>query len=126
MTANAHRGEIKITLEGAAYVLRPDFEAAAAIDTQLGSIIDVTRRALAENSLSFREIAVIVCEGMRAQGRATGDQSLIGAKLPRVQQMVFEAGMVSLQPAVLEFLANAITGGATPAGNAEATATGTA
>ncbi len=111
--ANAHRGEIKVRLD-ADYVLRPDFEAMAAIDDQLGSIIDVTRKALTSQSLSFREISVIVCEGIRAHGRATDSRALQCVNLSRVQQLVYEAGLLSLIEPVLQFLTAAVTGGAEP------------
>ena len=122
MSANPHRGEVVVKLD-ADYVLRPDFEAVAAIDEQLGSIIDVTRRALADNSLSFREMSVIILEGMKAQGRATGDEQLVGAKLKRVQHLVFEAGILSVIGPVIQFLTNAVIGGAKPEGNAPAAET---
>ncbi len=124
MTANPHRGEVTIKLD-ADYVLRPDFEAAVAIDEQLGSIIDVARRALGDQSLSYREISVIVTEGMRAHGRATGDEMTANAKLKRVQQLIYDAGIynVSVIVPVMQFLANAVTGGAQAVGNAAATET---
>ena len=116
--ANAHRGEITIRLD-ADYVIRPDFEAAAAIDEQLGSIIDVARRALSEKSLSYREASIIICEGMKAQGRAKDDKTMQAVNLRRVQQLVYEAGMLTVLGPCLGFLAAAVTGGA-DAGNAPA------
>ena len=118
MTANPHRGEIAIRLD-ADYVIRPDFEAAAAIDEQLGSIIDVARRALSEKSISYREASIIICEGMKAQGRATDDKTMQAVNLRRVQQLVYEAGMLTVLGPCLGFLAAAVTGGA-DAGNAPA------
>jgi hypothetical protein len=120
--ANPHRGEVTVKLD-ADYVLRPDFEAVAAIDEQLGSIIDVTRRALAENSLSFREVSVIILEGMKAHGRAANDPTARAFTLKRVQHLVFEAGILSVIGPVIQFLSNALIGGAKPEGNAPAAET---
>ena len=119
--ANKHRGECVVELEGAEYVLRPDFEAVAAIDDQCGSIIELAKRALSTQALSFREVSIVIAEGIKAQGRKTDNIGLKGTKLDRVQKMVFDAGMVAVLPAVVSFLAAAVTGGMKPdAGEAEA------
>jgi hypothetical protein len=119
MAANPHRGEIAVTLGGAEFVLRPDFEAVAAIDSQLGSVMMLTRRAIAQPaSLSLAEMAVVVTEGIKAHGRATGGVNA-HAGLDTVKRMIFDAGIPSVMEAVLQFLAAAVTGGAKdqPQGN---------
>lgn len=122
MSANSHRGEVSVKLaDGVGYVLRPDMTAVVAIEAQCGSIIDLSRRALSGGSLSFGEVSAVVLEGMRAHGRETKNSDLIGANLKKVQQLVFDAGLVAVVPAVIAFLSAAVTGGAAPkAGEAEA------
>jgi hypothetical protein len=117
--ANPHRGEIAVTLGGVKFVLRPDFEAVAAIDTQLGSVMLLTRRAIAQPaSLSLAELAVVVTEGIKAHGRATGGVNA-HAGLETVKRMIFDAGIPTVMEPVCRFLAAAVTGGAKepPPGN---------
>ncbi len=111
MSANKHRGEIAVTLEGAAYVLRPDFEAVAAIDEQLGGILNIAKRSFEGQTLTLHEIAVIVCEGLRAHGRAGGLASLKAVKLEAVKRQVFASGVTTLLEPAMEFLRAALTGG---------------
>lgn len=109
--ANRHRGEIAVTLSGTEFVLRPDFEAVAAIDDQLGSVIALTRRAIAEPaSLSLSELAVVVAEGIKAHGCAAGDSNA-HVKTDKIKRMIFETGIPTVVPQVVRFLTDAITGG---------------
>jgi hypothetical protein len=109
--ANGHRGEIAVTLEGTVFVMRPDFEAVAAIDAELGSIVQITRRAVADPaSLSLGEIAVIVAEGIKAHGRAAKNSNAhVGTQ--KIKRMIFDAGIPTVVPAVCAFLGAAVTGG---------------
>lgn len=110
--ANAHRGEIAVTLAGTVFVMRPDFEAVAAIDQQLGSVIGLTRRAIAEPaSLQLHELAVVVAEGIKAHGRAVKDSNA-HVSTDKIKRKIFDAGIPTVVPAVLAFLTAAITGGA--------------
>jgi hypothetical protein len=120
MSANPHRGEYPITLEGHEYTLRLDYEAAAAIDEQLGSILDVAQRALNLGSISMKEMAVIVCEGIKAHGRATANPMLTGSNPDRVGRMIYETGIIGCIKPVALFLAGALGGGAEAAGNGPA------
>ncbi len=118
-SANAHRGEIAVTLAGTVFVLRPDFEAIEAIDDQLGSIVMLTRRAIAQPaSLSLAELAVIVAEGIKAHGRSVKDSNA-HVSTDKIKRMIFEAGVPTVVGTVCQFLALAVTGGAkeTPPGN---------
>ena len=114
MSANPHRGEIAVTLDGREFVLRPDFEAAAAIDTALGSVVEVARRGVADPAaLSLQELSVILTEGIKASGRAAkSDDAHVGVQ--KVKRLIFEAGVPSVIGPVMQFLALAITGGAKP------------
>lgn len=111
-TPNRHRGEIGLTLSGMKLVMRPDFEAVAAIDEQLGSIVGLTRRAIGQpESLSLHELAVIVTEGVRAHGRAN-KTSEAHSKLEKIKRMIFETGIPVAVAPVCQFLGQAVTGGA--------------
>lgn len=110
--ANPHRGETTVTLKGTVFGLRPDFEAVAAIDDQLGSVVALTRRAIAEPaSLTLNELAVVVAEGIKAHGRAARDSNA-HVSTDKIKRQIFETGIPTVVPAVLAFLTAAITGGA--------------
>ncbi len=113
--ANAHRGENEIDLGAAGtFVLRPDFEAVAAIDAQLGGIIGVAKRAFETNGagLTLKEMAVIVAEGMKGQARKEGRTA--AAKVDKVGEMIFNAGLPNALGPCMAFLGNAISGGSEP------------
>lgn len=121
MGANPHSGEVEVTLDGSTYVLRPDFMAMVEIEEAVGSVIDLTRRALADQSLSFVELAAIIAAGMRAHQRQQPDGLPDNVSMDRVRELVFKTGIVNPEiiGAALRFLTNAVTGGAEP-GNAAA------
>jgi len=121
MSANAHRGEFPIRLEETDYVMRADYEAVAAIDEQLGSILDVAQRALTQGSISLREMAVIVCEGLKAHGRKEGNPLVSAYNPRRVGEMIFETGATNCLKPICQFLVAALNGGVI-AGNGEAAA----
>jgi hypothetical protein len=113
--ANAHRGEIEIDLGAAGkFALRPDFEAVAAIDAQLGGIIAVAKRTFETNGvgLTLNEMAVIVAEGMKGQARKEGRTA--AAKVEKVAEMIFTAGITNAIGPCMVVLSNAVMGGATP------------
>ena len=116
--ANAHRGEFPIQLDGTEYTLRADYEAVAAIDSQLGSVMDVCLRLVRDGSLSFREMSVIVCEGIKAHGRATGNVMQQSANPKRCGEMIFASGMATCVRPVADFLMASLNGGVVPEGNA--------
>lgn len=116
--ANPHRGEIAVMLD-ARYVLRPTFEAVAAIESSLGSVMDLARRVAREPyTMTRRELAVIVTEGMRAWGQANNDTNTKLARVEKVERLIFAAGMPSVLEPVGLFLMAAITGGANDEGEA--------
>ncbi len=109
--ANKHRGEISVTLDGVAYVMRPDFEAVAAIDETLGSVIALTKRAVGDPaSLSLTELAVVVTEGIRAHGRAN-KTSEAHSGVDKIKKLIFASGIPNVVPSVCQFLAQSVTGG---------------
>ena len=117
--ANAHRGEVEIDLGAAGtFVLRPDFEAVAAIDEQLGGVVAVAEKAFREPaSLTIAQMAAIVSEGMKGQARKEGRTA--AANPEKVARMLFDAGLPNAIGPCIAFLGNAITGGVQiEAGNA--------
>jgi hypothetical protein len=116
--ANPYRGEISVTLDGAEFVLRPDFDAILAIDEALGGITALARRGLADlTSMTLSELAVVITEGIKAHGRSTGSSNA-HAGVDNVKRMIFKAGIPTVLPAVGKFLAAAVTGGV-EAGNVQ-------
>lgn len=116
--ANPHRGEITIDLgQHGQFVLRPDFEAVAAVDAQLGGLLPLANRVFRDSAaLTLDEMAVIVAEGMNGAARKEGRAA--GMKVEKVKRMIFEAGMSdALLPCVL-FVSNAIGGGNTETADA--------
>lgn len=114
--ANKHRGEITVALGSRQFTLLPTFEAVAAIEAALGSVIALTKRGINDaSSLTMTELAVVVTEGIRAHGRATGSSDAHSG-VDVVKRLIFEAGLPRTVPAVIDFLAAAVTGGseATP------------
>jgi hypothetical protein len=118
--ANKVRGEFPIELAGTTYVLRCDYEAFAAIDDQLGSIVDVAMRATLNNSLSAKEMAVIVCEGMKATGRKEGNKLADAYTARKVGELIFQTGVHNCVLPVLQFLVASLNGGTIREGNGEA------
>ena len=108
---NKHRGEVEITLDGKAYVMRPTFEAMAEIEAKIGhGILWLATRA-SEGDIGITEVAVIIAAGLKAAGEpATADT---------VGPIVFRTGLVKVLVPVGEYLTSALMGGEPP-GEAEA------
>lgn len=125
--ANGERGEMAISLGGVSYTLRPDHTAMYAIDDAVeGGIIAFAIEANRRGTMPVSVIALIIAEGMRAQGRATNDQALAASSTDVVRRLVFEAfrepnGATGLNALAMRYLAAALSGGVTP-GNVEAAA----
>ena len=112
--ANPHRGEISVTLAGQPFVLRPDFDAIMAIDEALNGIVALTRRAVQDPAaLTITELAVVITEGIKAQGRSTGSVNA-HTGTDAVKRMIVTAGIPTVLAGVTQFLAAAVTGGAEP------------
>lgn len=112
--ANAHRGEIEIDLGAAGkFVLRPDFEAVAAIDEQVGGVVALAEKVFRQPaSLTLHEAAVIVAECMKGQQRKAG--GTVGANVEKVKRYIYEAGIVKVIEPCVALLGHAVTGGAAP------------
>lgn len=113
--ANPHRGEQTVEMDGASYTLRPTFEAAVAIEEQLGSLLALTFAIAADGaSLTLKQAGVVVTETMRAGGQQ--------ASLRKVTELLFNLGYPKVLPQVVALLTAMVNGGAeakpgAPSGN---------
>jgi len=140
-TANAERGEVLIELRGKPYPMRPSYEAQVAIETRLGTSIEdlwvrsarfaeamfrgtsaeagdrmgaILRADFGPNiGLKLTELAVIVCEFMRAAGREREDVDLKATAHEKTAELLAEIRMAAY-PAICTVLNNALSGGASP------------
>jgi hypothetical protein len=109
------RGEVTLRLDGQEYHLRPSWQAIRTCEKETGrSLFELTNIARA-NGLSLTEMAVITAEMMHAYGRSHPDDPLVtdhlGAKPDRLEELIFEAGALSIQPRLTILLLAALTGG---------------
>lgn len=118
------RGQMVLELGGQKYVLRPSFEAQLAIESKLRPIASLAAEA-ERNALSLHEMGVIVCEFMRAQGKASPDDPLAGdyqgANPTRCSELIFEAGSMAVCMKLYLVLLGAVTGGYDAKGELKAT-----
>jgi len=121
VTANPLRGELTITLEGVEYPLRPSYTAITAFEEKTGKSLQELAISADGGALSLAQMAVIVVETMTAFGRANDRKDLVGWKVEHVRELLFNAGLMIVQPRIALLLAMALTGGHNPG---EATATG--
>lgn len=112
------RGRMLMPLGDADYVLRPSWEAIDTIEETLGRSLLELSAAATSGALRIRDMAVIVTEMMKAEGRAdpNAGPSYSGAKAAKVAELLFEqpAAMISARLAVV--LVGAVTGGYTASG----------
>ncbi len=67
---NAARGEVLLTVAAKEYVLRPTFQALAAIEGRTGdSVLDIIRRG-ARGSAKVADVYAVLAEGSRAGGKS--------------------------------------------------------
>lgn len=113
MTANPERGEVEIVLDGKPYPMRPSYEAAIAIEQELGSLIRLFRRVHESgDGLTIREMACIVHETIKAAGKDRGDAMLTGVNRARIAELLYAEGVVDVfQSAVARLLGNMLSGG---------------
>lgn len=116
LTINAHRGEVGITLDGKEYPMLPTYEAMAAVERRLGSVLSLSRRMLdpKQGLPTVAETAVLVTECIRAAGRARNDTILQEVSEEIIGQKLYEEGILEVMEAVSEVLGNMITGGTAP------------
>lgn len=114
-TVNAERGEVLILLGGKAYPMRPSYNAMVAIEAKLGSIVALSyRHANPLQGLGIKEMAIIICEAVKAAGSERQDSMLLGFSETRVGEFIAADGHLSVLEQVQNLLLNMITGGAAP------------
>ncbi len=119
VAANPHRGEISVTLDGVEYVLRPTAQAMVSIEERLNiGILALIARAYEKRDIRLTDIAVIIAEGIRAQGREIDDKMMANVSTDKIKDLVFAEGMMSMLPAVQDFLVIGAVGSKN-AGNGE-------
>ena len=103
MTANPHRGEVEIELDGKRFVMRPTFQAIAEIEQQTGTGLIALLHRMTDGGLRVSDLAIIVAAGLRAAGEP--------ASREKVGSLLLQDGLEkTLEPASF-FLMNAVTGG---------------
>ena len=103
---NKHRGEVGVTLNGVALVLRPEYEALAEIEQLLGEgLVPLTTR-IATQRYGIVDLVVILGAGLKAGGNPVEPADLA--------RYILEIGLlnVELMKSVRDFLTNALGGGA--------------
>ena len=121
MAANEHRGETEIVLDGAAFVMRPTYEAIVAVETATGSTIGAMAMLGANMRLPVGWLAIIVTEFVRASGKATGDAVAAHLNVTRVGGLLQDSGIVAASLTVAKVLGDAATGGYSSAGERKTT-----
>lgn len=103
--ANPSRGEVQVTLAGEICVLRPTFHALCELEHQAGcGIIELARKFHAGN-FSLRDAACIIWAGLRGAGKDAPALDAVGER-------VLATGVVTLLPALTQFLFYALGGSA--------------
>lgn len=112
MTANPHRGEVSVTLDGREYKLRPTFQALVEIEQATGcGLVELTRRFI-DGKHSMRDIASILVAGINA-GREPGAPPV---RFEQIGPWAYEAGFLRVTEPCLQLLNNGLTGGGHPSG----------
>lgn len=119
------RGRLRLTLDGTDYRLRPSQEACKAVERATGrSLYDLCVQASQVN-MPLETMAIIVTEFMHAEGREMADDAegrgdYVGAKQPRIEELIFEAGIPKTAARLYILLMGAISGGYTAKGEPKA------
>lgn len=116
---NPDRGELEIILDGQAMGLRPTFDAVNAFERSTGKgLIALTRDAI-NGGLTLGETAQIICECVKAWGRATEDATAERFQADRIAALVLttEGGLMKVTELVAGLLMACSTGGVDAEGN---------
>ncbi|MEH3107152.1 MAG: GTA-gp10 family protein [Sphingomonas fennica] len=111
MAANPIRGEVDITLDGQAFVLRPSFEACVAMEQQTGRSLLELAMAADGSALSLDHQAIIVTECVKAWGKATENTAARGVSKARIGELIHGVGVIAVLPRIALVLSAAVTGG---------------
>lgn len=122
---NAH-GEMELELESVTYVARPSREAIEAMERQTGRSLMELAQAAREGKLTLPEIAIIVCELLKAWGREANGDSADANQLAAAQfkpeglkDHLYDAGVITLNARLAVVLSGAVTGGYDARGKAK-------
>jgi len=112
------RGEIAIVLDGERMVMRPSYEAIEAFEAATGKGLIQLAQAAGARALTLAECAIVMCECIRAWGRATGNKGLSMANPRRIGELVLdsEGGLLEAMSSLTILLALAATGKYTATG----------
>lgn len=88
-TANPHRGEAEIQIDGKVHKLRPSFEALVAAEQDVGSLFRLVERA-SEGALTLSEITDLLWHCLQVENRPSREDvgkavltiGLVGATAP--------------------------------------------
>ena len=103
MTANPHRGEVEIELDGKRFVMRPTFQAIAEIEQQTGTGLIALLHRMTDGGLRVSDLAVIIAAGLKAAGEP--------ASRDKVGSLLLQDGLEKTLEPASHFLMNAVTGG---------------
>jgi len=114
--ANETRGEIAIDLGGREYVLRPTYQAIAAIEAKTGKGLLALARDAAE--LGVGDAAIIATECIKAYGKHVGDDMMARYSPDKIGEMMIESegGIAACLGRLSVLLMAAATGGYTASG----------
>lgn len=119
------RGRLTLALDGVEYRLRPSHEAIKAIERATGRTTYDLCVAASRVTMPLETMAVVVSELMLAEGKALPEDAenradYLGAKLGRVEELIYEAGIPKTAARIYVVLMGAVSGGYTAKGEAKA------
>lgn len=120
------RGEITLPLDGQNYCLRPSYVAIKKAQADTGQSLAELTAAANGQRLSIEDMAIITQEMMKAWGMANPDDPLsgshTGASRARLEELIYEAGALKIQPRLAVVLIAALTGQVNASGEMKAVA----
>lgn len=103
--ANKDAGEVEIVLDGATWVLRPDFTACIAIERNTGNtMLELAQRMNDGRSLPLETVAHIVTAAVHSWGVQNKDDVAKAVNHRRIAELLFAGGVKCWAVPVLEFL----------------------
>lgn len=109
---NPERGEVPILLGDRTFPMRPSYTAMQAIEKAHGPLLALTTRLGSPvHRLDIDEMSTIVTECIRAAGKDRGDAMLQAIQKPKIAELIFDQGIVSVVGSLEVLLINMITGG---------------
>lgn len=102
--ANPERGDVEIELGEHKFIMRPTPGATAEIEAGAAKGTLALINAVADRTITLRELAVVVCAGIRASGDG-------GANVRKCEELIWRAGFVPALVAVQSYLLRSVNGG---------------